>query len=237
MEKNLENKIHSRAKHAMRNKIIAVVVTAAVIVLVLGLMLMHKPEGSSPPASVTDGQLSPYLTNVLSPEIYNGIQRQKPFSVTITQQGVNDIILHGKWPAMVNGVSFFAPRVYITEKGIVAMGMVGEAAYTVVAVPCMKKGMMSIPIKTVKIGAINVTPIVKSFIRKGYERYKKEHSVDSGDIRQTIMSSLIDGKAFEPVFDIQGKRVRISKISSNSKEFTLYFEPESPKIAVKKGFF
>ena len=89
------------------------------VLIIIALMLLYKPPASRPPQPVHDKYVSKYLTHVLSPQFYNGLQRQEPFEMIIPQHGINDIIVHSKWPRQYDSVVFLTPKVFFAQDRIV----------------------------------------------------------------------------------------------------------------------
>lgn len=98
----------SDAKKRFRRRCILLAEFAIVILLLF--LLLYRPAAYKRPAA-SDFQntyVSQYLTNVLLPQIYNGVQREKPFEIIVTQDGINEIITSSQWPKQVESISFSA---------------------------------------------------------------------------------------------------------------------------------
>ena len=116
--------------------VLAAISTAAIIFLAL---LFHKPSYYKPVISNGSREESVYLTHGLGPELYNGAQLQEPFDLVVTQEGINDIIAHRKWPQQFSGIMLSAPMVFFAADSVVLMGMIStdgtELVITITAYP------------------------------------------------------------------------------------------------------
>ncbi|MHC4546967.1 MAG: hypothetical protein ACYSYL_21040 [Planctomycetota bacterium] len=145
-----------------------------------------KPARYRPPDTVPAGnkqdQVSPYLSNVLLPQLYNGAQRDEAFDLNVIQKGINETIERLQWPKESNGVLLSAPKVFFEPENIVLMGTANikgaELVVTVVAKPSLdEKGLLHLRVKKVKIGAMNITPVARLMAKKMYaERLATVHT-------------------------------------------------------------
>jgi len=213
----------------------------ALAIIVLAL-LFYKPSRYRPPDNVpvsnNQDQLSPYLTNVLLPQLYNGAQRDEPFDLDIDQKGINETIARYQWPRESNGVILSAPAVFFVPDCIVFMGTASikgaELAVTVVAKPRLdEKGLLHLHVDKVKIGAMNITPIARLMAKRMYTQRLATIPVDTENLRAKIAASLLNGEPFEPVinvkdiFDDVDKKVRVEKITIAQKKLTIRLVPAS----------
>jgi len=213
----------------------------ALAIIILAL-LFYKPARYRPPDNVPAGnnkdQISPYLTNVLLPQLYNGAQRNEPFDMDIIQKGINETIARYKWPRESNGVILSAPTVFFVPDSIVLMGTASikgaELVVTIVAKPRLdEKGLLQLQVDKVKIGAMNITPIAKLLAKKMYTERIAGVPIDIEDLRTKIAASLLNEEPFEPIinirdiFDDVDKKVRIEKITITQKKLTIRLVPVS----------
>ena len=88
----------------------------AIIILYL---LSYKPARYRPPGTVPAGnnqdQVSPYLSNVLLPQLYNGAQRDEPFDLNVIQKGINETIARFQWPRESDGVVVCSPTLFLVQ--------------------------------------------------------------------------------------------------------------------------
>lgn len=199
-------------------------------------MLLYKPAGSEPFVAAIDGNnVSPYLTHALSPQLYNGAQRQEPFELHISQKGINDIISRYKWPMESEGVRFLTPVVYFVPKQIVVMGtaLVGgvEVVITVVVKPMFtEKGLLKLETEVVKVGAVNITMLARIIAEKMYKDRLEEIEFNVETLGTKIAGALLANEPFEPVFEVpqcEGQ-VRAREITVVHEELTICFVPASP---------
>ena len=199
-------------------------------VFVIFVLLLYKPGRYNPPEVVYDKQVSPYLTHVLSPQLYNGAQREEPFDLIVIQKGINDIIIRSKWPKESNGIAFFAPVVFFVPDRIVLMGTVAiggvKLIVTIVAKPTLdEKGLLNLQVAKVKVGAMNITLLARTIAKKMYAHELSVKNIDPKNIGTRIAASLLDSESFEPVFKIDDKKVRVKKITIEQEKLTIHFVP------------
>ena len=213
----------------------------ALAIIVLAL-LFYKPARYRPsntfPAGNNQDQISPYLTNVLLPQLYNGAQRDEPFDMDINQKGINETIARFQWPRESNGVVLSAPTVFFVPDSIVLMGTASikgaELVVTVVARPRLdEKGLLHLQVDKVKIGAMNITPVARLLAKRMYTERVETVPVDLQDLRAKIAASLLNEEPFEPIinvndiFDDVDKKVRIEKITITQKKLKVRLAPVS----------
>jgi uncharacterized protein YpmS len=168
----------------------------------------------------------------LSPAIYNGSQRVEPFDVIITQEGLNDIIARGDWPMESEGVLLYAPAALFIPGRLVLMGTADakgvEFVVTIELEPQInEEGLLNLQIAKVKVGAMNITPLAKIIAKKMYMQRISGFEVDTKALQTQIAASLLTDEPFEPVFDIDDKKVRIEKISIENKKLLAHLVPAS----------
>jgi len=207
-----------------------------VVVVVVLTLLLYKPRRYDP-ADVNSfdhdpGQVSPYLTHELSPQFYNGTQRGEPFELVITQEGINEIVAGWGWPRMSEGAMLYAPAVLFVPGSVVLMGTVSvkgiEFVVTIVLEPKINKdGLSDLRVAEVKVGAMNITPLAKLIAKKMYAKRIGTVHVDTKAIEAKIAASLLNGEPFEPVFEVEKRKVRIEKITVDHKKLTARLVPAS----------
>jgi len=206
------------------------------ITIVILILLLYKPARYDPseaaPAAEGRRQVSPYLTHELSPQLYNGVQRDQPFDLIVTQDGINDIIAHSKWPRKSDGVRFSAPIVLFVPDGIVLMtaaNMKGvEFVVTIVAEARLDDdGLLNLQIAKVKVGAMNITFVAKAVAKRMYHQQLATTPVDTEDFRVRVAASIFNDQPFEPAFKLEDKKVRIEKITITHGKLTIRLSPAS----------
>ena len=212
---------------------------AAIIILAL---LFYKPARYKlpdvAPAGNKETQVSPYLTHVLLPQLYNGAQRQEPFDLVVIQKGINETIARFKWPKESNGVILSAPTVFFVPESIILMGTANikgvELIVTIVAKPGLdEKGLLHLRVEKVKIGAMNITPVARLMAKRMYAERLATIPVDTENLRAKIAASLLNDEPFEPVFNIKDifddvdKKLRVGKITITQEKLTIRLVPVS----------
>lgn len=222
-------------KKARRKKLIRWLLIDIAVAAIVFALLLYRPGRYKPPDSdkYRRGEVSPYLTNELSPTIYNGAQRVEPFDVIITQEGLNDIIARGNWPMESEGVLLYAPAALFTPGRLVLMGTADakgvEFVVTIELEPTInEEGLLNLQIAKVKVGAMNITPLAKIIAKKMYMQKISGLEIDSNAIQTQIVASLLTDEPFEPVFSIDGKKkVRIEKITIENEKLLAHLVPAS----------
>jgi uncharacterized protein YpmS len=221
-------------KKAGRYKLIRWLLVDLAVAAIVFAVLLYRPGRYKPADSgkYERGQVSPYLTNELSPTIYNGAQRLKPFDVVITQEGLNDIIARGNWPMESEGILLYAPAALFVPGRLVLMGTADakgvEFVVTIELEPKIDgQGLLNLQLAKLKVGAMNITPLAKIIAKKMYMQKIADVEVDTKALQTQIAASLLTDEPFEPVFSIDGKKVRIEKITIENEKLLAHLVPES----------
>ena len=202
------------------------------VVIVIFALLLYKPSRYDPLEVAYDGKVSPYLTNELLPQLYNGAQRQEPFDLIVTQKGINDVIVRSEWPKESQGTIFSAPEVFFAPDKIILMGKatVGGVDFviTIVGEPSIdQKGLLNIPIVKVKVGAMNITPLAKIVAKRMYRNRIAITDADTENIETKIAASLLNDEPFKPIFPVEDEKVRVTKVTLEQEKLTLHLVPVS----------
>ena len=221
----------------MRFKKIAfwLLIDLAVVIIVFAL-LIYRPGRYNPTGSGSSnqerGQVSPYLTHELSPQIYNGAQRGEPFDVFVTQEGINEVINYSQWPKESEGILLYAPSVLFIPGTIVLMGTADvKDVKFIIAIELEpkinEKGLLNLQVTKVKVGAMNITPLAKMMAKKMYTQRLAAVPTDTKAIQTQIVASLLNDEPFEPIFIIDDRKVRITKITIAEETLLVHFVPAS----------
>ena len=205
-----------------------------VFAIVIGLLL-HKPAGYNPlvySADADSDAVHPYIHRDLASTLYNGAQSRKPFDLEVLDTALNEAIGQLRWPKASSGVTFYAPEVLFQSDRIVLRGTTSvEGAELVVTIglePTLgEDGLLNLNVRTVKIGAMNITPLAKLIARQKYQERLETVPVDTGDIRTKVAASLLIDEAFEPIFKVEDKWVRLKGLSIIEGRLTARFVPAS----------
>ena len=202
-------------------------------------MLTHRPGQYQPQQQPTSDAVNPYLTHYLAPQVNNNIQIDKPFEVIVPQKELNEIIadegsLGWSWPVKLNGVTFDRPIVIFAPKRILLMGTVDYAGFpivvTVIADPALDgKGLLSLNVRKVKAGIINITPLAKFIGGKVFAHQIKKHNTELW--LRSLCDALLTNTPFEPVFPTyENKYIRLTGAKIDQQQLTLRFRPvKSPR--------
>ena len=210
--------------------LLAGLIIVSILAIVVFALLLHRPAYYDPPDFAYSKEVSPYLTHDLLPQLNNGVQFQEPFDLIVSQRGINDVIGRSKWPRESDGVRFSAPEVLFVPDRIVLLGMVAvgdmEFVVTVVAEPAFnQEGLLNLRVGKVKIGAVNITPLARLVARRIYQRRRADNGIGTEDLRAKIAASILNGELFEPVFEVEGKKVRAEKITVSQGKLTVCLVP------------
>jgi len=216
-------------KAGWKSKIKWLLVYLLAIAVIL-FLLFHRPAYYQPQPVANNKHLSQYLTHYLIPQFYNGVQRQQPFEVVITQQGVNEIARYLPLPEKSGRVNLTSPTIsFAPDKIVIAAAADVHGATLIITleiVPSLnEKGLLNVNIDKVKIGAVNVTIPARFIGRRMYARRFDSDVIEHDNIRTLLTASLFDCRPFNPIFDIDGKKVRLTKIAVTAGTLTLRFEP------------
>lgn len=202
----------------------------AALLVILVLLILHKPAGYYPPKVVADNEISSYLTHQLLPQLYNGAQRQQPFVLEVTEEGINDIIAHSHWPRQAGGCSFLTPAFSFHSGKVVVMGSAVlkdvEFAVSVELEPAVgSDGLLDLSISGVRVGAVNITALAKTIAAGMYRNKVASGSVDANALGAKVLAALLIDEPFEPVFEVDDEEIRAEKISVSGKKLTFFFVP------------
>ena len=238
--KNKDTKLKTRKKRKFKKRY-WLLLDLALAIIILAL-LFYKPARYKPldiaPAGNNQDQISPYLSNVLLPQLHNDAQRQEPFDLVVIQKGINETIARLQWPKESNGVLLSAPTVFFVPENIVLMGTANikgaELVITVVAKPSLdEEGLLHLRVEKVKIGAMNITLVARLMAKRMYTERLATVDVDTENLRARIAASLLIDEPFEPIinvrdiFDDVDKKVRIEKITITQKKLKIRLIPVS----------
>jgi uncharacterized protein YpmS len=90
-----------------------------------------------------------------------------------------------------------------------------------------EQGFLNLRVAKVKVGAMNITPLVKMMAKKMYMQRINALDVDTEAVQTKIAASLLTDEPFEPVFRIDDKKVRIEKITVAKEKLLLRLVPAS----------
>lgn len=237
-DKGADLKVRKRIKY---KKLICWLLVDLAIALVILALLLYKPGRYDPPEYTDDKLVSPYLTNILTPAVHNGAQRGEPFDLVVTQSGINEVVAwyyKHKWPRQAEGTTFSAPEVLFVPDNIVLMGTAitrgVEFVVTIVLAPNLdEEGLLNLRVATIKIGAMNITPLARMIAKRMYAQRLAAAPIDTEDVRSKIVASLLNAEPFEPIFKIKGildnkdKKVRVKKITIEEEKLILRLVPAS----------
>ena len=207
-----------------------------IAVFIILVLLLHRPARyRSPVITATHSnhkQVSRYLTHELLPQIYNGAQRQEPFHIIITQDDAKKIVAATEWPKQYDGIELSAPMVFFAPGKIILMsaaevkGM--DVIITVVAEPVIdQQGFLNLQVAKVKIGALNITPLARMIARRMYEQTIGFADINPDDLGVRVAASLFNNQPFDPLFQLEDKKIRLKEINIEPGKLILHLSPAS----------
>ena len=206
---------------------------SAGVLVVFMLLLLYEPRGYGGGEKAGKKEVNTYLTHELSPKLYEGAQRQEPFELVVSAEGVNGAIADLGWPKEVEGVKFSVPEVLFQPGRAVLMGAteVGgvEFVVSVVFEPVIDDdGFLNLHVSKIRVGAVNVTLFAKRFARQmHFEQFGGADGAFS--IGERAVVSLIYDRGFEPIFEVEDKKVRMEEIKISDGELLVGFVPAAPE--------
>src|SRR4030042_398652 len=221
-----DSKIHKKSR---RKKLVLWLLIDLAVAVVVFALLVYRP-GRYDPADFDSygherGQVSPYLTHELSPQVYNNSQRSEPFDLEVTQSGVNEIVAGLGWPKFSEGIMLYAPAVLFVPGSVVLMITANvkgvELIITIELEPEIdQRKMLNLHVVKVKVGAVNITPLARMMGKKMYAERLAVLPVDTEALQTKIVASLLNEEAFEPVFSVEDNKVRVEKITIYKEKLT-----------------
>ena len=223
-----------RKKARRKKKLVCWLLVDLTVAVIVFALLLYKPGRYKPVGfgSGDDGQVSPYLTHELSPQLYNGAQRDEPFELVITQDGVNEIVAELGWPKMSQGILLYSPAVLFVPESIVLMVTADvkgvKFVITVALEPKIdEQELLNLQVSAVKIGAMNITPLARMIAKKMYAQRLATLPVDTEALQTKIVASLLNGEPFEPVFRLEKRKVRLENVAIQEGELIAHLVPAS----------
>jgi uncharacterized protein YpmS len=203
-----------------------------VLVLLAFVMITHRPKYYAPLRITDQQQISVYLSNYLMPEIYNNSQLDDPFEVIITEEGLNDIIARWRQPLKFNNITFTDPQAILTQKQIIIMATAQTSftnlILTISITPAINSsGRLNLHIDDVSLGEAGITTLTKSIGKKAFTDWLSLTAAEPNDIVAQVCRSLLYDEPFDPVFKLDDKSLRISKIKLEKKKITVLLLPLS----------
>jgi hypothetical protein len=126
----------------------------------------------------------------------------------------------------------YAPAVVFVPGSVVLMGTANikgvELVVTIVLKPSIDEhGLSNLQVAEVKVGAMNITPLAKMMARKMYAERLATMSVDTRALYARITASLLNDEPFDPVFEVDDRKVRVEDITVHREKLTARLVPAS----------
>jgi hypothetical protein len=213
----------------------------AIAAVILVLMLYRPSRYGVPvvtPGKLEQGEIHPYLTHDLLPQLHNGAQSGEPFDLVVLQKPINEAIAQCEWPIESDGVRLYPPVVSFEPRRIALMAGVDmkgvELVVTAVVEPELDaRDLLNLRVAKVKVGAMNITPLARFIAKRMYKQHLELWPIDTEDLRTKIAGSLLNDEPFEPVFDIRDffedgrQKLRVEKVTIEQGKVTIRLAPAS----------
>jgi len=198
------------------------------VITVLGvLLLFYSPSSyTTAPPSDTDC-VDTYLTHELAPALYNGWQRAEPFELLLDEDKVNRAIRSGEWPKTHESMQFSAPVVDFADDKLTVMTTAAakllEFVVTIEIRPAVNEaGMLNVPVESIKIGAVDVTPLAKLTARNIYHSWtNRQQNAGPDGVEIDLIESLLNNRPFEGVFESAGRKLRVKDVRVRDKKMAI----------------
>jgi len=211
------------------------IILLSVGAVVIVYLVTEVPRHYHPLAPVVREEVHAYLTHYLVPGFYNNIKLDEPFEIIVLQQELNEIIvdentLGWSWPVCLSGVSISAPQVVFLEDTIQMMATVDYAGFpvvmTVIASPKLDgQGKLWANIKSVKAGAINITPLARYIA--GEVMADQLSLLEQEQWVRDVEGALLRNEPFDPVFPVyqSDRSIRLISVEVSAQKVVLGFAP------------
>lgn len=203
-----------------------------IIALVAIILLRYRPAGYNPESGF-ENQVSPYLTNKLLPQFYNGMNRKEPFELVIEEKGINEAVTAVGWPQMFNGLVIETPTISFAPQRLELMAMVNYNGVNSVVTVDIKprfdeKGLLNLEVDKVKMGALSITFVAKKIAKKMFD--EQGPLIEPDNIFSLVLASLLADKPFIPEFELEGKTAKVDSIKLENKVLKAHIVPVTVRI-------
>jgi hypothetical protein len=199
-------------------------------------LLLYKPAGYEPvnmdaQSEEDSSEGNRYLTYLYS-QMHNNAQKRDTFEIDVLEDGVNQAIASANWPQRSDSIVFAQPKAEFDANGITVTGTANVEGIDLVVtihglLQMLEDGQLNVHIRTVKVGAMNVTGLAKYFAKQMYKERFGMLYVESTDPRVLIAASLLEDKPFDPFFEVNDKGVRLIQTTMAQDLVRLKFDPIS----------
>ncbi|MCD4831007.1 MAG: hypothetical protein K8R02_04265 [Anaerohalosphaeraceae bacterium] len=194
----------------------AIVSVVAVIFFAVWLFgLFSEPKYYKPIKPINQENVSLYLSNYLIPELHNKSQYDEPFNYIVTQDGVNDVVARHSDFEKISAAGFSDIAVAFVADEILLMGkaehMGIEMLFAAAIEPAINdQGKLFLKSQGVRIGKSRI-PFASGIVRK--KLLENLDSICSEPNAAKTIRAIAQGEVIEPVFKIDGNKIRAEKIT------------------------
>jgi hypothetical protein len=86
------------------------------------------------------------------------------------------------------------------------------------------QGLLNLKVTTVKVGALNITPLARLIAKKMYTERVSTVYVDTAATSAKIAASLLNDKPFVPIFPFEDSYVHLKKITIEQQKLTAHLK-------------
>ena len=133
------------------------------------------------------------------------------------------------WPIALNGITFHAPVIQITETSLALMGKVDFGIPIIVTIfgrpKLTDKGLLELNLEKIKAGAVNITGLAKGI--GGSIMASEVTNLAEDQWLKDLSDAFLNNTPYDPVFPVPPYKVyiRLSKVESHDQKMILRFEP------------
>ena len=218
-----------RYKKNLKLAALACIGAAAIIFGALRL----SPRAYRPLTPDNPDEVSPYLTHKLGPDFFNQIQLLEPFELLVEQHGLNDIISRDDWPQDFGEITASTPTFLFEKDTIYLMTQITyhglSAMLTITAQPIQdKQGRINMNIQSVRLGLVPFTAIAARIAQHALADAEEELA-EEPEVK-AILHAIATNTPFDPVFNIDGRRIWINSFSLQPAALRLQMVPENKAV-------
>ena len=220
-----EIKLNQKQKY----KIAALIGTAVIFFLVFWIIGLFKTPANFRIVRPVEGEhISLYLSNYIMPELYNKSQYREPFDLTVSQEGINEIIARHIDSNTLAKAGLSDLTTCFKEDEILLTARTKYKGFNFIVSMTIepkidKDGKLLLNAVDFQVGRSSL-PFAAERIRKKIisclgENFKTEKTDE-------FFSAILSTGKIEPVFKINRSKVRIEKITVQNEELIIHFSPE-----------
>lgn len=220
---------NEKLRQSPKNSKIKIFIAASLIFLFLTWLigLFETPSNFRPVRLASDANMSQYLTNYILPQLYNELQLNQPFNLSISQDGINDIIVRQIDVDTLKRANLSDFSVTFIKKMVLLTAKTKYSGFnfimTLVLKPAIdKNGYFTLDNSQIYAGQSRIPYSSRAIKRKIVEGLTGfVNNLKINDFNQPLLDNKI-----EPVFSLNRQKHRIDKITVLDNELVIHFQPQ-----------